>query len=129
MSEICFSRPFGCDSISATSPCLRRSGIACSLSAGSSCRIALVLPAGDAGDGAPELVGLVGKSPNLSISHGKREAIAVAGWVAKLGVDLCDHTDAGRVSRVAGRFITAPECELARAVGDPVGWATLWALK
>jgi 4'-phosphopantetheinyl transferase len=80
-------------------------------------------------EGAPAMAGVAGDLPKLSISHGKSEAIAVAGFVARLGVDLCEFADSPRVERVSGRFIHESERDLARGIGHPVGWATLWALK
>jgi 4'-phosphopantetheinyl transferase len=80
-------------------------------------------------EGAPRIAGITGDVPKLSISHGKSEAVAVAGLVARLGVDLCEFADSPRVERVSGRFIHASERDLARGIGHPIGWATLWALK
>jgi len=73
-------------------------------------------------DGAPEVRGL---PPLVSISHGRRFAVAVVGQVRALGIDLCEHEQSARVRRVAERFISAEENALA-AADD---WATLWALK
>jgi 4'-phosphopantetheinyl transferase EntD len=76
-------------------------------------------------DGAPELVG---GPPGLlvSISHAANLAVAAAGFVASLGVDLCPLAAAPRVQRVARRFLAAEEQALPANDAD---WATLWALK
>ena len=73
-------------------------------------------------DGAPEVRD---GSALVSISHGRRFAVAVAGHVRALGIDLCEHEQAARVRRVAERFISADE----NALAEPDAWATLWALK
>jgi phosphopantetheinyl transferase len=76
-------------------------------------------------DGAPLVQGLT-EPMRVSISHGRMAAVAVAGRVALLGVDLCDRADGPRIQRIARRFMSAEDCALAE--GD-VAWATLWALK
>jgi 4'-phosphopantetheinyl transferase EntD len=94
---------------------------------------ALVLLLGDAGaaglcivradDGAPQVEGA---DVALSLSHGKKFAVAAAGRVARLGIDLCEIARAPNVERIAGRFLHADERSLPRT---PADWALLWALK
>ncbi len=48
----------------------------------------------------------------ISITHGRTRAIAVAGRVARLGIDLVDDADDTRLARIASRFL-APERDLA----------------
>ncbi len=74
-------------------------------------------------EGAPVVAGL---DVRVSITHTRDEVAAVAGRVAALGVDLCAVADAGRVRRVAPRFIAPEERGLPL---DDEAWATLWALK
>jgi 4'-phosphopantetheinyl transferase EntD len=74
-------------------------------------------------DGAPRVVGLV-DPPLVSISHGRRAAVAVVGRTRALGIDLCDRDDAARVARVARRFV--PEHAIVARDDD---WPRLWALK
>src|SRR5262249_10956355 len=62
----------------------------------------------------------------VSISHGRRWAVAAAGRVACLGIDLCEVGRAPNVERVAQRYLHADERALARDASD---WALLWALK
>lgn len=85
---------------------------------------------GQAADGAPEIRGLgYEPPPAISISHGHREAVAVAARVRRVGIGLCDHQDAYRVRRVAARFLAPEERALAEAKDDDASWSTLWALK
>jgi phosphopantetheinyl transferase len=85
---------------------------------------------GQAADGAPEVRGLDHQPPPaISISHGHREAVALAARTGRVGIDLCDHQDAHRVRRLAARFLAAEECALARTTDDDASWSTLWALK
>ncbi|MBI3544540.1 MAG: hypothetical protein HY075_14810 [Deltaproteobacteria bacterium] len=42
----------------------------------------------------------------VSISHGRGRAVAAAGFVDRLGVDLCEHADAGRIETLAARFLS-----------------------
>jgi phosphopantetheinyl transferase len=94
-------------------------------------RAALAAFLGDAGactivrddDGAPAIAGLA-DPPLVSISHGRRGAVAVVGRVRALGIDLCDRDDASRVQRVATRFV--PEIAI---VARDDQWPALWALK
>lgn len=80
-----------------------------------------------AADGAPEILGL-DDPPLLSISHGRKAAVAAVGHVGSLGIDVCDHADVMRVRRVAVRFLRPEETALAEKGG--VGrWVSLWALK
>ena len=74
-------------------------------------------------DGAPVVVGA---DVALSISHGRRWAVAAAGRVAKLGIDLCEIGRAPNVERIAKRFLHEDERALPRSAAD---WALLWALK
>ncbi len=74
-----------------------------------------------ADDGAPEVRGIA-DAPLVSISHGRAHAVAVAGYVRCLGIDLCEAADAPRVRRVAQRFISAEEVALGHETA-------LWALK
>jgi 4'-phosphopantetheinyl transferase EntD len=62
----------------------------------------------------------------VSISHGRRWAVAAAGRVARLGIDLCELARAGNVERIARRFLHVDERALPRGEAD---WAALWALK
>jgi 4'-phosphopantetheinyl transferase EntD len=74
-------------------------------------------------DGAPVALGL---EVAVSISHGRRWAVAAAGRVARLGVDLCELARAPNVRRVSARFLAAEERALPASDAD---WAALWALK
>jgi len=76
-----------------------------------------------AADGAPELRGC---QAALSISHGRRDAVAAVGRARALGIDLCDLDDAPRVRRIAPRFLDPGEAALAHDAAD---WAALWAIK
>jgi 4'-phosphopantetheinyl transferase EntD len=94
---------------------------------------ALIGPAADdalierADDGSPRVSGIF-DPPLVSISHGRRAAVAVVGHARELGIDLCDHDDAMRVRRVVVRFVRPDETALAERGGVP-RWAALWALK
>ncbi|MBA3458911.1 MAG: 4'-phosphopantetheinyl transferase superfamily protein [Deltaproteobacteria bacterium] len=48
----------------------------------------------------------------ISITHGRTRALAIAGHVARLGIDLVDDEDETRLARLAPRFLAA-ERELA----------------
>jgi phosphopantetheinyl transferase len=74
-------------------------------------------------DGAPVALGTAAK---VSITHGRRWAVAAAGHVARLGIDLCEITRAPNVARIAPRFLAAEERALPACAAD---WAALWALK
>jgi len=74
-------------------------------------------------DGCPVALGLDVK---VSISHGRRWAVAAAGRVAQLGIDLCEIERAPSVRRVSARFLHASEQALPT---NDVEWAALWALK
>lgn len=74
-------------------------------------------------DGAPVVVGA---DVAVSISHGRRWAVAAAGRVARIGIDLCEVGRAPNVERIAQRFLHAEERALPRSAAD---WALLWALK
>lgn len=49
---------------------------------------------------------------SISIAHGRTRALAIAGRVARLGIDLVDEADEPRLARLAPRFL-APERDLA----------------
>jgi 4'-phosphopantetheinyl transferase EntD len=74
-------------------------------------------------DGAPHVTGV---DVQISISHGRRSAVAVCARDRAIGIDLCDYDDAARVRRVAARFLCAEENALPR---DDAQWCALWALK
>jgi 4'-phosphopantetheinyl transferase EntD len=78
---------------------------------------------GRADDGAPVALGTEAR---VSISHGRRWAVAAAGHVARLGVDLCEIARAPSVARISRRFLAEEERVLPACASD---WATLWALK
>ena len=80
-----------------------------------------------ADDGAPEIRGL-DDPPIVSISHGRRTAVAAVGYVDALGIDVCDHEDVMRVRRVVLRFLRDDETALALG-GGVARWIALWALK
>ena len=75
-------------------------------------------------DGAPVVVGAA--DVRISISHGRAHAVAAAGRVARLGIDLCEIARAPNVERIAQRFLHADERALPRT---PAEWALLWTLK
>ncbi len=54
-------------------------------------------------DGTRPIV--VGADVAISVTHGRRRALAVAARVARLGVDLCDHD--ARLVHLADRFMAA----------------------
>lgn len=78
---------------------------------------------GRADDGAPIVVGV---EAQISISHGRHWAVAAAGRVAQLGIDLCELGRAANVERISRRFLAEEERNLPRTAAE---WATLWALK
>lgn len=61
----------------------------------------------------------------ISITHGRTRALAIAGRVARLGIDLVDDADAPRLARIASRFL-APERDLATS---PSACAACFAAK
>ena len=62
----------------------------------------------------------------ISISHGRRLAVAVVGTVARLGIDLCEHDRGPRIRALGPRFLTVTECELLVTDRDA---AAIWAAK
>ncbi|HEY3020477.1 MAG TPA: 4'-phosphopantetheinyl transferase superfamily protein, partial [Solirubrobacteraceae bacterium] len=67
-----------------------------------------------------------GTTARVSITHGRRWAVAAAGHVERLGVDLCEVARAPNVARISRRFLADEERALPACAAD---WATLWALK
>jgi phosphopantetheinyl transferase (holo-ACP synthase) len=62
-----------------------------------------------------DAVSIAAAEASVSITHGRRLALAVAGHVARLGIDLCD--DDPRLPALAQRFL-ADEVELAKTPLD-----------
>jgi phosphopantetheinyl transferase (holo-ACP synthase) len=62
------------------------------------------LGAGALGYDGPRPI-VVGASAAVSITHGRTRALAVAARTAHLGIDVVDDSDAGRVARLADRYL------------------------
>jgi 4'-phosphopantetheinyl transferase EntD len=76
-------------------------------------------------DGAPRVLGH--DDLLISITHDRREAVAVVGeGLALLGCDLAELAQAPRIEKVSHRFIPPEDAALPT---DARGWAVLWALK
>lgn len=75
-------------------------------------------------DGAPKVMG----SPSavaISISHGRRRAVAVVGTFRRLGIDHCELQDADRLAAIAPRYL-ADELHL---LSSAWSYAACWAAK
>lgn len=72
--------------------------------------------------GAPVVIGCP-DPPAISLSHGRVRALAAAGFVARLGIDLCDAAEEPRLRALAARFLPAERPLLADAWSHRACWA------
>jgi 4'-phosphopantetheinyl transferase EntD len=76
-------------------------------------------------DGSPRVVGTE-TPPVLSITHGRRRAVAAAGFFGRLGIDLCDIDQAPRLMKLAEKLFAPEEIHL---LSSPWSYAACWAAK
>jgi phosphopantetheinyl transferase (holo-ACP synthase) len=69
---------------------------------------------------------IVSSTASVSITHTRGRAIAVAGRVANIGVDLVDDSDIDRIARMAERYFTSSELALCT---DELAYASVFAAK
>jgi phosphopantetheinyl transferase len=72
--------------------------------------------------GAPYIVGSF-SSIAVSISHGTKRAVAVAGKVPRLGIDFCELVHARRLKEIAPRFLASEHALLSTEWSYVACWA------
>jgi phosphopantetheinyl transferase (holo-ACP synthase) len=76
------------------------------------------------GDGAPRIDGPAGTAQlSLSITHGRRRALAIVARVPRLGIDHCDLEQAPRLEALAERFLRQERPLLTSAHALAACWA------